>query len=371
VVPTVYAQWRLQQPWEVTDKASDLFYSKTAQRLKAGGLVQWTPADKVELLAGLEGYGDMAWLNDPQLVGTQTDFQGQTSVSYANVAAFAQAQWDNPYVNVSVGGRYEWNSQVVSNFAPRVALSKRIERLHLKALYSGAFRSPGIENINLNPGITAERTQVAEGELGLQLSDVFYGSVNAFYMRLENPIVYGVDPQTSAESYVNAGAFATAGYELEVQMRLKRAFARATYSLALPAENNVDAYQVPGRSDAILGFAAHKVTVVGQWRIVRGLQLGGSAVYLSSRHGFLRPGGVDEDGNAVGSVAVQPDTLTMNLWLGYENLGVTGLTLSGGVDNLFNAPVAYLQPYDGGHAPLPGGARTFYVRLSYAWKYER
>jgi len=371
VIPTLYAQWRLQQPWEVTDKSSDLFYTKTAQRLKGGALVQWTPAEKLELLAGLEGYGDMAWLNDTELTGTQTDFQGKNEVAYANVAAFAQVQWDNPWLNVSAGGRYEWNSQVGSNFAPRIALSKRIERLHLKALYSGAFRSPGIENINLNPAITAERTQVAEAELGLTLSDLFYASVNAFYMRLENPIVYGVDPNTSDESYVNAGAFATAGYELEVQMRHRRGFARATYSLALPAENNVGTYTVPGHSEAILGFAAHKVTLSGMWRIWRGLQLGGSAVYLSSRYGFLRPGGVDEDGNPLGAIGLYPETLTMNLWLGYENLGLTGLSLSAGVDNLFNSPVAYLQPYDGGHAPLPGGARAFFVRLSYAWKYDR
>ncbi len=371
LVPSVYASWRLQQPWEVTDTASDLFYSKTAQRLKGGAMLTWNPADKLELLAGVETWGDFAWLNDMTLVGTQTSFNGANSVSYANVGAYAQVQWDNPWVNVSLGGRYEWNSQVGSNFAPRIALSKRIERLHLKALYSGAFRSPGIENINLNRAITAEHTQVAEGELGLQLSDLLYASVNAFYMRLENPIVYGIDGATSSESYVNAGAFATGGYELDVQMRHKRVFARATYSLALPAENHVETYQVRGHPEAILGFAAHKVTLSGQWRITRGLQLGGSAVYLSSRYGYVGPGGVDADGNPVGALAQRPETLTVNLWLGYENLGLNGLSLSGGVDNLFNAPVAYLQPYDGGHAPLPGGARSFFLRLSYAWRVER
>ncbi|MBL8958099.1 MAG: TonB-dependent receptor plug domain-containing protein [Myxococcaceae bacterium] len=371
VVPTVYAQWRLQQPWEVTDTSSDLFYSKTAQRVKGGASVAWTPLDNLELLGGAEVYGDFAALNDPTITGTQTDFQGAQTVSYANVAAYVQGQLDNPYVNVSVGGRYEWNSAVGSNFAPRIALSKRIERLHLKALYSGAFRSPGIENLNLNPAIAAEHTQVAEAEVGLQLSDLFYGSVNAFYMRLENPIVYGIDPATASERYVNDGAFATGGYELDLQLRGKRGFMRGTYSLALPAENNVETYQVRGRPDAILGFAAHKVTLSGLWRIGKGLQLGGSAVYLSSRYGYLRPGGVDADGNPVGALGQHPETLTMNLWVGYENLGLNGLSLSAGVDNLFNAPVAYLQPYDGGHAPLPGGARAFYLRLSYAWKYDR
>jgi hypothetical protein len=151
------------------DPASSLYFTKSATRLRAGALLEVTPIDELSILAGVEGYGDFAWLNDTNLVGGQTDFGGgRTSVSYANVAAYGQVTWDNPYVNVAVGGRYEWNSQVGSNFAPRVALGKRIERLHLKALYSGAFRSPGIENINLNPAITAEQTQVFEAELGLR-----------------------------------------------------------------------------------------------------------------------------------------------------------------------------------------------------------
>ncbi len=366
VKPTAYAQWRLTTPWEVTDEASELHYRKSATRVKAGAMVEATPLDGLELTAGVEGWGDFAWLDSDVIVGTQTDFGGRSSVSYANVAAYAQAQWDNPYVNVSAGGRYEWNSQVGSNFAPRIALGKRIERLHLKALYSGAFRSPGIENINLNPGITAERSQVLEAEAGLQFTDFLYGSMNAFYMRLENPIVYGVDPLTSDESYINAGPVATAGYELELQLRGKYGFARATYSLVLPAENAVDTYRVPGRYDALLGFAAHKVTLMGLWRVWRGLQLGGSAVYFSERYGFLTPGPPDSEGNPVGRLGQQPQTLAANVWLGYQGLFLSGLDVSVGVDNLFNAPVAYLQPYDGGHAPLPGGARTFYVRLSYA-----
>lgn len=337
---------------------------KSAQ---AGLLVEATPLEGVELLGGFEGYGDFAWL-DSDLVGTgtQTDFHGANKVSYANVAAYVQASWDNPWANVSVGGRVEWNSRVGANVAPRVALSKRIDRLHLKALYSGAFRSPGIENINLNDAITAERTQVGEAELGLQLNDVAYASVNAFYMRLSNPIVYGVDPASGEESYINAGPIATAGWELELQLRGRFGFARATYSLALPAENQVEPYQVPGHSDFILGFAAHKVTVSGVWRVWGGLRLGGNAVYFSDRYAYLTPGEPDEEGNPIGALGLQPATLAANVWLGYEGLGLTGLNVSAGVDNLFNAPIAYVQPYDGGHAPLPGGSRAFYLRLSYA-----
>ena len=105
--------------------------------------------------------------------------------------------------------------------------------------------------------------------------------------------------------------------------------------------------------------------------IWRGLQLGGSAVYFSERYGYLTPGITDTEGNVLGRLGQQPGTLGANVWVGYENLGLTGLNLSAGCDNLLNTPVAYLQPYDAGHAPLPGTARSFYVRLSYAWRSDR
>jgi outer membrane receptor protein involved in Fe transport len=372
VVPTAYLQWRYQDPWEVLDPTNPLFYSKSAMRLKGGVLVDVTPFDGLELLGGLEGWGDFGWLNNTDLVGFQTQFNGENSASYANAAAFAQASWDNPWVNISLGGRLEWNSKVGVNFAPRLAVSKRIDRFHLKALYSGAFRSPGFENINLNPNIAAEKTQVAEVELGLQVSDIFYAGVNAFYMRVSNPIVYGIDFATNQESYVNSSPLASSGWELEAQLRGRFGFLRGTYSLAVPDASQVSPqYQVPGHPDRVLAFSTHKVTLTGVWRIWRGLRLGGRAVFFSERYGYLTPGEPDADGNPTGQIGLQPSTLNANLWVGYENLFLNGLSLSAGVDNLLNAPIAYVQAYDGGHAPLWGTARAVFVRLSYAWRSGR
>jgi outer membrane receptor protein involved in Fe transport len=382
VVPTAYLQWRLQNPWEVTDKSNPLFYTKDATRLKGGVMVEVTPLDGLELLAGLETYGDFAWLNDTEVVGFQTQFfkgndsQGQpileNTASYANVAGYAQASWDNSWVNVSVGGRLEWNSRFGVNFAPRLALSKRIDRFHVKALYSGAFRSPGFENISLNPNIAAEKTQTAEVETGLQVSDIFYAGVNAFYLRVQNPIVYGVDLATNQESYINAGPIASAGWELEAQLRGRFGFLRGTYSLAMPVGNEVsEQFQVPGHTDRTLGFSTHKVTLSGMWRIWRGLRLGGRAVFLSDRYAYLTPGPLDADGNPTGELGLLRSTVNANLWVGYENLYFNGLSLSAGVDNLFNEPVSYPLPYTGGHPPLWGTARAVFVRLSYAWRAER
>jgi outer membrane receptor protein involved in Fe transport len=369
VTPAAYFQWRLQTPWEVKDVSSDLFYTKTAQRLKGGLSVDLPLLPSLDILVGAEGYGDMAWLNSTMITGTQTSFNGNNTVSYGNFAAYAQLLWDNPWVNLAVGGRYEWNSAVGSNFAPRIALTKRVEGFHIKLLYSGAFRSPGIENININPSIGAEHVQVGEAEVGLQMSDVLYASANVFYMRLTQPIIYGVDPATVVEQYFNAGPVATGGYELELQARGKFGFGRLTYSMAVPSQNDVPTYQVPGHPEAILGFATHKVTLLGKLHVWRGLSLGGSAVYFSERYGYLTPSGMfDDQGNPIPVIALQPEALLANAWVGYEDLGLKGVTVQLGVNNLFDAQSPFIQPYTSGHAPLPGLSRAFFLRLSYAWQ---
>jgi outer membrane receptor protein involved in Fe transport len=377
---TPYANWSYQVPWEVPDPSNSLYYTKTAQRLRAGVLAEYSPLDNLHLLLGAEGYVDMAWLNDTNLVGTQTQFHDANgnavnSISYDNVAVYAQVLWDTPYVDVAVGGRFEWNSAVGANVAPRIALVKAFDHFHIKALYSGAFRSPGFEDINLQPAgnpLRAEQMQIAEGELGVHLFDLLSASVNGFYMRLQNPIIYGIDPVAVLESYFNDVPEATYGGEVNVAVRGRYGFLNLTYSLALPSEAGPATYQVPGQSGNTLGFAAHKVTATGKMRVWRGLHYGGSAVFFSQRWGYLTPSGMfDSDGNPVPTLGQLPATLNINLWVGYDDLVLKGLNVSAGISNLANTPTAFEEPYNGGHAPLYGLSRAFYLRLSYAWRADR
>jgi outer membrane receptor protein involved in Fe transport len=357
---TPYLSWRLQVPREVTDTTSPLFYSKSAQRLRGGLKLDFTPAPGVQVVVGAEAYVDHAWLDGPAGMGLQTDFGSASSVAYANVAGYSEASWDNDWVNLAGAVRMEWNSAFGPSVAPRLALTKRMDRLHLKLIASAAYRTPGIETVAANPSIVVEQTQVLEAEGGLKLLDPIYAGINTFYMRIANPIFMGT----------NLGTMATGGWELELHVRGRFGFLRASYALALPAETDAAPFKVPGHNEALLGFAAHKLSALGVWRVTKGLRFGGSAVFFSERYGYLTPGPPDAEGQPVGFLGQQPGTLAMNLWVGYENL-IGGLDLSLGVSNLFNAPIAYLQPYEGGHAPLAGPARAFYVRLSYHWRQDR
>jgi len=357
---------RLQLPWQTNDERSDFFFDKSAARALAGLSAWWTPTETVSVAGGVDTFVDHAWLNGPRLLGLQSQFGAANTVSYSNVATWLQAQWTNPIANVTAGGRLEWNSAVGVNVAPRVGLTRQLGRFNLKALYGGAFRNPGIENLNLGANIRPERTQVAEAEVGAALGEVAYLSVNGFYALLTSPIIYGVDPDTGAESYVNGGAISTAGAEAMLRLRGHRGALTVTGALAAPVvTQDVDTYLVPGASTpTLMAMPLVKLTAFGKLKLTDHLSAGGQAVFLSGRQALVTPADLSMGPLSVGAL---PPGLLLSLWVGVENLGLPGLSAQLGMGNVLDANVVLAQPYAGGIPPLPGRNRELFLRASYAF----
>jgi hypothetical protein len=355
----------LQTPWQTTSDASPFFFDKSATRALVGLFAAWTPLSAVTVSGGLDGFVDHAWLNDSRLLGLQTDFRGRPTVTYLNVATWAQVQWAGP-VNLTAGGRLEWNQAVGVNVAPRLAVTKQLDRLSFKALYGGAFRNPGIENLNLSPGIRPERTHVLEAEVGSTIGDIAFLSANGFYTVLSAPIIYGVDAATGAETYRNGGAISTAGAEALLRLRGKRGALTVTGALAVPVVTaDVDTYLVPGASrPTLLGMPLVKATAFGRLRATEHLSFGGSAVFFSGRAALVTASEVLE---GRGVVSALPAALLLTAWAGLDDVGLPGLSLQLGVGNLLGADVAFVQPYDGGQAPIPGRGRELFLRVGYAF----
>ncbi|MDX2012038.1 MAG: TonB-dependent receptor [Myxococcaceae bacterium] len=358
-------QARLQTPWQTTSATSPFFFDKSATRALAGLFAAWTPVASFTLSGGLDGFVDHAWLNDSRLLGLQTDFRGRPTVTYLNVATWLQAQWAGP-VNVTAGGRLEWNQAVGVNVAPRVAVTKQLDRVSLKALYGGAFRNPGIENLNLAPTIRPERTHVVEAEVGVPLGELTYFSANGFYTLLTSPIVYGVDAATGDETYRNGGAISTAGAEALLRVRGRRGALTVTGALAAPVVTaDVDTYLAPGAArPTLLGMPLVKASAFGRVRATEHVSFGGSAVFFSGRQALVTASEV-LDGRGV--VSALPAALLVTVWAGVDDLGLRGLSVQLGVGNLLDANVAFVQPYDGGLPPIPGRGRELYLRVSYAF----
>ena len=355
--------FKYQTPWQTLDKATDAFYDKSALRLLAGLGVSIDPVKSLNILLGAEGYWDRGLLNDPELVGFQSTFQGKQHVDYGNVAAYAQLFWRTRIVNITAGGRYEYNTAYGHSIVPRIGFTRVAGRFNFKLLYSLSFRGPALENLNINPGLHPERTHVVEAEAGVQLSGHFALALNGYFMRITNAIVYASDPVTNVEGYLNAGDTGTGGIEAQLKAKFAWMFGGLTYSFYTAArQNDVGSYAVPGRDDVLLAAPAHKVTLstgIKLWRdhVVLGL----TGVYMSARYRLLPPAA---DGSARASA--EPQTVLLGANVSSRNLWNSGLDLTLGVQNALGQLYRVVQPYDGGHAPYPMASREVFVRLSYA-----
>jgi outer membrane receptor protein involved in Fe transport len=366
---TPQIKYKRQNPWQVLSEdpavAGALFYDKTAERLTGGLRLSWDILDGLNLLAGVEGQYDHAFIGVKGPAGEYTGlnwpWNDRDTVEYGNFAGYLQVLWDNWLVNVSAGARVEAHSAYGLSVVPRIGLTKVVGDFHAKALYSRAFKAPGIENIGLNADIKPEEGQIAELEVGYLIAKTVSVTVNGYYMSIDRPIVYGSDPATGEESYYNELKTGSKGLEAEVKVRHKRGFGSVTYSLYSAAGmNSVASYAVPALQAPLLGLPNHKLTLAGSVDLGWGLRAGTTLVVLGPRWAYLS----NPEGQEHLPVEL-PWQANWNLRLSWRppdyKFVVVGLT----AHNLLDTRILYPQPYDGGHPPLPGMAREIGLDLSW------
>jgi outer membrane receptor for ferrienterochelin and colicin len=359
-----------QLPWNITDATALEFYDKTADRLTGGASASWDPRKGISLLVGAEVYYDHAQLNEPALDGTpQTQFNLNSSmptndISYVNEALYAQGLWNHPLANLTVGARYEHHSGFGNSFVPRIALTKLIAPFHIKLLYSEAFRSPGIEDINLAPSasqpVQPEHTRVVEAEGGYAIDAHNFVTLNAFYINMSQPIVYFVNADNS-EGYENFDHVSTAGVEADYKVRYKWGYFDANYSYYRTLANRVPLYAVADHPDALLGMPTHKVTLHGAYNVWKQLRIAPTLIMQSGAWGFMQP----SDGMGMGTLQQAHSEVIANVFASYRDLGIKGVEAGIGGYNLLDTKILYMQPYDGGHAPLRGATRELLLRIGY------
>jgi len=359
--------FRHQLPWNYTDDPNrDVFFDISVMRVLGNVMVSYDAVKGLNLLGGAETYYDYAKLNDLRLMGGQIPFGTKNDVSYENVTGYAQALYNSKIANFTLGARYEYHSQFGASFVPRAAITKVKGRFHAKLLASQAFRAPGIENINLNDQIKPEKTTVFEGEVGYKLTEHLFVAANAYDITIKKPIVYDYDATAQQEIYLNGDKTGTRGVEAELKLRYARGYAGANYSFYSSAgKNNVPVYEVPTDDGVMLAFPAHKVTVNGSINLWKTLSLNGSAIGISERYGY-----VTGDGAGNPMLGKVDPALLLNAHLLYRDLGWKGLDVGVGGFNLLGQRVPYLQPYNGGHAPLPSSSREIVGRVSYTLGFE-
>jgi outer membrane receptor protein involved in Fe transport len=347
-----------EQPWQARDPSlPDSYYDVTNERLTGRLSAAWDTFHGPSLVAGAEAYVERGRVNEPS--NGLLSYAGEDSVTNESVAGFLEAGVDTSFANLLAGARIERHSAFGTSFVPRFAVTRLFGPFHAKVLASGAYRAPSIEHVNYAATeIRPERTWVYEAELGWQVSEALYAAVNAFDLRVERPIVFSFD---GSDVYSNAGRTGSTGVELELQLRRGAHAGSLSYAYYdARHRNDVVDYQVAGDRARLVGFAGHKAVASATLRPTRHLVVSPSVIFLSERAAY---GGAEAPGEpAAGRVGART---YLDLYAAWRDLGTRGLELGVGIRDALDEGAVYVQPYPGGHAPLPGSGREVWLRLRY------
>ncbi len=117
--------------------------------------------------------------------------------------------------------------------------------------------------------------------------------------------------------------------------------------------SNVSLYEAGGKS--LRAVPEHKLSASSRLNLTSTVSVGPSLVVLPERRGWL--------GAPNGAVGVTPPVVLATVALYVRDLGLPGLDGTVAVHNILDTDYRALQPFDGGHAPLPMPGREVLARL--------
>ncbi len=373
----------------------------TVNRFRARLDLNYDVSHRVNILGGVDYFSDYARNTDT----VAKVYKGDPPERYSSTAVYGEAIFKLPIFHLFAGARYETNSSYKAAFSPRIGITKKINKFHMKFLVTDAYRLPTLGNLyysfdgtyevnpdstqiyNLGRGLKPEKTLVLEFEAGYQFGEKVFLTANIFDMTIRNPIVYYYyqdelvrkiyGMQSGIYVYQNFEKSGTRGFELDFRFQDKWGFLNANYSYySVGNKPRVDAYTVSTfnrdpllreevRTNSLLAFPNHKLNISWLFNITDKLSVNVTSTFFGLRYGYdvdvFGPGPFDVDGKLV----KERFTYLTNFHFRYENLFTPGLTAGMGVYNLFNQDYDYFQPYFGEMPPLPSASREFNFRISY------
>jgi outer membrane receptor for ferrienterochelin and colicin len=367
IIPQV--KYYKQIPWTWGDQETgEKFFNVEAMRMLSQVEAVYDLTRKVNINAGFVYFQDKG----TDLLTGDT-FNGSKTLSMSNYAFFVQSLLKHRLANATVGFRYEKNNRFGAAFVPRIALTKKIENLHFKILYSQAFRAPSIQNVNLakDGTVSPEKSNVFEFELGYQFTPEMLLALNAFSLTTTDILTYGSEGTGGddfVEWYDNATKTGTRGVEVIYTVRKKSWYANLTYSFsrAIKGDETVETYTVPQTSRQYAGLLAQKATLNAAFYLTPGLSINPTFIYGGKRYAYTSLDADDEPQ----ATALDPYLLS-NIFLNQRNLLVKGLSAGVGVYDLFNSRPGLPQAYNGGYSPIPGRSREYVVKIAYQLDFKK
>jgi outer membrane cobalamin receptor len=365
ITPGVFYKSQTPYWFENLDEETFWFYKRTAHQFTGSVDMEWNAFPQFQVIAGSGYRYDHAQISEAEQesVGEQF-YNDEFSIHHQNIFAYAQANYSSWLGNIFAGSRLENHSVTGVNIAPRLGYTRVFNKFNLKYLYSHAFRSPSIENVNINPDIKIERTLVNELALGYRFNNHYYASVNLYDIVIKDPILYGYDYENDEENYFNDLQTGSNGFEFEMKSMYTRWNAGISYSYYDASRHNKsEVYSVITPSGHMArmmkGVPTHMVHFNASVRILRDTWLSPKFSWYSAQYGFINSAQVQEKADPY--LLADINLMMRNLFVRHLNVGIS-------LRNIFNQSYGYIQPIGiAGYAekPMPGRPLEALLNVSY------
>jgi outer membrane receptor for ferrienterochelin and colicin len=333
------------------------------RRFLANAYLLYQPLENVTITFGTESFVDNArYINNVRFR------DGSDRVSFTNLGAFAEANIKSSIANITAGGRIDKYTNIDAVFVPRVAVTRAFEMFHFKALYTQAFKSPTIQNIQFRReglDIKPETYRLIEFETGFKLKDNLLITVNAYDI-LINDFIIRRDTLINNNpdiTYENAGNSGTRGIEVDGKWSQKWGYFRGGYSFYRVSVSN-DVQRLPLVPTDFSGTPAHKFTLQGHIKINKNLSVNPTFMYLTNKF------------KIVDAVLDRTDSQEfsneqhIHLFINHENFLLKNLSFGIGCFNILNQR-QWFVPWKtdfSSRIVLPSQGRELYIRLMYRLK---
>lgn len=334
--------------WRYRGEITSIYEAPWQANLRIGGGVI---RDEVESVAS-DGSPGLQLSEDPTDLGTR--------VHTSSTFGLCQYEQKMNQFTLTFGGRYE-DSSFGHAFAPRAGLTYVYNAFNAKLLYGRAFRIPlpwqaHSRALNFSGKLKPEIAYTTEMELGYKFTAHLSGKINLFFIDINEPLVY----QGASNTYANLGEIQSEGVEAEIQINYERFGGFVNIAYSEPGPDTSPAFTTVSKKQFI-GTPPLKLNV-GAYRRIGIVEIAPSLTYLSSRAGQSSDSANDLAGT-LGTTDYHP-LLLMNMNVMARNI-VKDFDIHLSIHNIFDTRYALIQPYYGGHAPLPAQDRQ--ITLGITW----
>ncbi len=317
-------------------------------------LYQFMP--KATIIAGVEAFADNSYYLINKVFG-----DGRSTVNYNNLGAFVEANISSKFANITIGARVDKYTDIAPVAVPRLAITKAFGKVHFKALYNQAFKTPTIQNIQfaINQSIKPERFRLIEFEVGYKPTPDLQINANVYDVLIKD-FITREDLVAGDILYKNIGNSGTQGIEVEARYRKKWGYVNFGYSFYRVSVTQAS-QKLPLVSRVFSGAPAQKATLQASFQVSSRLSISPTLLYTTNKF-------------KIASFLFNPNDskeyaaeMLLNFNVNYKDFLIKNLTLSVGGYNLLNKTQWYV-PWKidfTSDIELPTQSREFLIKLLY------